>query len=203
MKPSKSCLRLYFIASHSSFASVRRIMSLGGRIQVPESHLQELCALICAVSGLDLELPEYQETPFITNSHYNTATKDNFRELPEILHSYVYSFDIAPGKTVPDVEFHTPVRGYGPTNRILAANLIDWMEKRGRGMYAGEYLGMLEHLSQDGRLRYGKGAQTYISALIKHDGELDVTSYLGPAVVDTSQGVPRRRRGTHRRSDGR
>jgi len=200
VKPSQSRLKLYFIASQSSFASVRRIMTMGGRKPVLEEHLQELRSLICTVSGLDPDFLEDQETPF-TSSHYTSATKDNFGELPEILHSYIYYFDIAPGKSIPDIKFYTPVRGYGPNDRELAENLIDWMEARGRGNYAREYPKVLEHLNQHRRLEDGKGAHIYISALIKKDGELDITSYLGAEAVDPSRRVPRRRRGTRRRSD--
>ncbi|RHZ54023.1 uncharacterized protein CDV56_106189 [Aspergillus thermomutatus] len=172
------------------YASVRRIMSMGGRKQVAEEHLQELRSLICAVSGLDPDFPEDQERPF-TSSHYTTATKDNFGELPEILHSYIYYFDIAPGKSVPDIKFYTPFAEW-------AGNLIDWMETRGRGKYAGEYLDVLEHLNQHRRLEDGKGAHIYISALIKNDGELYITSYLGAEAVD-----PLRQEEPRRRSDSR
>lgn len=203
VEPSKSRLKLYFISAHSSFASVRRIMTMGGRKQVSEDHLQELRSLISAVSGLAPDFPEDQETPF-TDSHYTNGTKNNFGELPEILHSYVYYFDIAPGKSIPDIKFYTPIRGYGPNDRKLAGHLIDWMDKRGRGNYAKEYLSVLEHLNQHRRLEDGKGAHVYLSCLIKKDGELDITSYLGAEAVDPlQQQKPGRTRGTRRRSDSR
>ncbi|KAI1261846.1 aromatic prenyltransferase [Xylariaceae sp. FL1019] len=203
VKPSKSRLKLYFIASRSSFASVRSIMTLGGRKRVAEDLLQELRSLICAVSGVDPGFPEDQETPF-TAAHYTDDTKDNFGELPEILHSYVYYFDIAPGRALPDVKFYTPVRGYGPDDATLATNLMGWMEQRGRGRYNDEYMGVLEQLNRHRNLHDGKGAHIYLSCLIKEDGELDITSYLGAEAVDPvkSRGQTSTRR-TRRRSDSR
>lgn len=170
-------------------------MTLGGRKQVPEKHLQELRSLICTISGLPPDFPEDEATPF-ADSHYTSGTKDNFGELPEVLHSYVYYFDIAPGKSMPDIKFYTPVRGYGPNDRKLAGHLIDWMEERGRGKYAQEYLCVLEQMNKHRRLEDGKGAHIYI----KKDGELDITSYLGAEAVDPSQRVETgRSRGTRRR----
>ena len=201
VEPSESRVKLYFIASRSSFASVRSIMTLGGRKPVPEAHLQEVRSLICAVSGLSPDFPEEQETPF-TAAHYTTATRDNFGELPEILHSYVYYFDIAPGKKLPDIKLYTPVRGYGPNDLALAESLCSWMKERGRGQYTEEYMGVLRKLNQHRRLEDKKGAHIYLSALIKKDGALDVTSYLGAEAVDPFQRVPSpRRRGIHKGDD--
>lgn len=200
VKPSKSRLKLYFLASHNSFASVRSIMTMSGKKQVSEQHIQELRSLICAVSGVGPDFPEDQDVPFISD-HYTNGTKNNFGKLPEVLHSYVYYFDIAPGKGVPDIKFYIPVRGYGPNDGELAENLMDWMKSRGRGEYTGAYLDVLRRLNQHRKLEDGKGAHIYISCLIKEDGELDITSYLGAeAVVEP---VVKPRRSTRRRSDSR
>ena len=77
-----------------------------------------------------------------------------------------------------------------------------WMEERGRGKYAQEYLGVLEQMNKHRRLEDGKGAHVYISCLIKKDGELDITSYLGAEAVDPLQREKTGRTGgTRRRSD--
>lgn len=199
VKPSKSRLKLYFLASHSSFASVRSIVTIGGYKQVPEEHIQELRSLVYTLSGVGSDFPEDQDVPFISD-HYTNRTKDNFGGLPEVLHSFVYYFDIAPGKSVPDIKFYIPVRGYGPNDSELAGNLIDWMKRRGRGKYAAAYLDVLGHLNQHRRLEDGKGAHIYISCLIKENGEMDITSYLGAEAVDP---LAKRLRNTRRRNDSR
>ncbi|KAH7038344.1 aromatic prenyltransferase [Microdochium trichocladiopsis] len=202
VEPSKSRLKLYFLGPRNSFASVRSIMTLGGKKPVDEAHLQELRSLICAVSGIDEAHPEDQDTPF-TAAHYTDGTKDNFGQLPEVLHNYVYYFDIAPGRSLPDVKFYTPVRGYGPDDAALAEGLMGWMEKRGRGQYNAEYLGVLKQLNRHRQLHDGKGAHIFISCLITKDGELDITSYLGAEAVDPSKTAQARQRKTRRRSDSR
>ncbi|KAI1381282.1 dimethylallyl tryptophan synthase GliD1 [Hypoxylon crocopeplum] len=182
VKPSKSRLKLYFLGSRTSFASVRSIMTMSGYKQVPEEYLQKLRSLICAVAGVGPDFPEDQELPSISDD-YTTWTKDNSGEVPEVLRHNVYYFDIAPGKSVPDIKFYIPVRDHSPKDYEVAGNLIDWMKNRGRGAYAGAYLDMLRYLNQYRKLEDSKCAHSYISCLIKGDGELDITSYLGAEAV--------------------
>ncbi|KAI1325880.1 dimethylallyl tryptophan synthase GliD1 [Xylariaceae sp. FL0255] len=182
VKPSKSRLKLYFLGSHTSFTSVRRIMTMNGTKQVPEKYLQELRSLICAITGVSPDYPEDKELPSIKGNH-TTWTKDNSGEVPDVLRHNVYYFDIAPGRTVPDIKFYIPVRDYGIKDHELAEHLINWMKSRGRGTYAGAYLDMLRYLNKYRKLEDSKGAHSYISCLIKDDGELDITSYLGAEAI--------------------
>lgn len=89
--PEKSRLKFYFQSPHTSFASVRQVMTMGGRIPVPEMQLQELRSLIAAVTGLDSDFPEDSEVPCI--SEYNPAAKDNFVEIDLLLSGYLYYFN--------------------------------------------------------------------------------------------------------------
>ncbi|KAI0435999.1 dimethylallyl tryptophan synthase GliD1 [Xylaria telfairii] len=182
IKPSKSRLKLYFLTTHTSFSSVRTIMTMGGYKKVREEYLQELRSLICAVAGVPQDFPEDQELPSTSNDH-TTWTKDNTGEVPGVIRCNVYYFDIAPGKSVPDIKVYIPVRDYSPKDYELAGQLIDWMKKRNRGAYASAYLDMLRYLNKYRRLEDSKGAHSYISCLIKEDGELDITSYLGAEAV--------------------
>jgi DMATS type aromatic prenyltransferase len=131
--------------------------------------------------GVDPNFSEEEELP--PASEFTTWTKDNSGEVPEVLRSYVYYFDIAPGKSVPDIKFYIPVRDYGPKDGEIASNLMNWMNKRGRGAYNDAYLDMLRYLNQYRKLEDSKGAHSYVSCLIKEDGELDITSYLGAEAV--------------------
>ncbi|KAF9248073.1 hypothetical protein DTO013E5_4965 [Penicillium roqueforti] len=199
--PEKSRLKFYFQSPHTSFASVRQVMTMGGRIPVPESQLQELRSLIAAVTGLDSDFPEDSEVPCI--SEYNPAAKDNFVEIDLLLSGYLYYFDIAPGATVPDIKFYTPVRRYGPDDGALAKGIADWMTSRGRGEYSQRYLDMLADLTEHRKLEDGKGMQTYVSCLFKKS-HLDVTSYIGPEAFDPARFLKHKvhtTRSTRRRSD--
>ncbi|KAL3459594.1 aromatic prenyltransferase [Aspergillus heterothallicus] len=180
--PEKSRLKLYFQTPHTSFASVREIMTLGGRIAVPESQLQDLRSLLLAVSGLDTDFPDEAEVP--CPEQYDPSAIDNFVELPILLSGYLYYFDIAPGPSVPGIKLYTPVRRYGPDDRALANGIMQWMQDHGRGEYCERYSKMLEDLTGHRKLEDGKGMQTYVSCLFKGNGELDITSYIGPEAYD-------------------
>ncbi|KAL4784748.1 aromatic prenyltransferase [Aspergillus varians] len=183
--PEKSRMKFYFQTPHTSFASVREIMTLGGRIAVPEAQLQALRDLLIAVSGLPADFPDAQEVP--CPEQYNPSAVDNFVELPILLSGYLYYFDIAPGPAAPGIKLYTPVRRYGPDDRALADGIMQWMESHGRGEYCQQYSGMLEDLTQHRKLADGKGMQTYVSCLFKSSGELDITSYIGPEAFDASR----------------
>jgi DMATS type aromatic prenyltransferase len=183
--PAKSRLKFYFQSPHTSFSSVREIMTLGGLISVPEQQLKDLRSLIAAVTGLDEDFPEDTEVPCAPE--YDPAAKDNFVELPILLSGYLYYFDIAPGATMPDIKFYTPVRRYGQDDLTLAKGLTAWMEAHGRGAYCDRYISMLQSLAQHRRLDEGKGLQTYVSCLIKKNGELDITTYIGPEAFDPAR----------------
>jgi DMATS type aromatic prenyltransferase len=204
--PAKSRLKFYFQTSRTSFKSVREIMTLGGVLHVPEEKMQDLKSLIYAVTDLPEDFPEEDEAPL--TQHYAPSAKDNFKELDILLAGYIYYFDIAPGGSLPDIKFYTPVRRYGPNDFKLAAGITKWMTEHGRGEYCGRFMEMLQNLSQHRRLQDGKGIQTYVSCLFKKNGDLDITSYLGPEAFD--QGRVKRTdsgrsspRSTRRRSDSR
>ncbi|KAL2824223.1 aromatic prenyltransferase [Aspergillus cavernicola] len=199
--PAKSRLKFYFQTPHTSFASVREIMTLGGKIAVPEEQLRDLRTLISAVTGLPPDFPEDEEVPCAPE--YNPSAKENFVELPILLSGYLYYFDIAPGALLPDIKFYTPVRRYGRDDLSLARGIIDWMQSHGRGEYCSQYLSMLERLSPHRALDEGKGMQTYVSCLFRKNGELDITTYIGPEAfaptrLSNGQGA---KRATRRRSN--
>ncbi|KAI1124398.1 dimethylallyl tryptophan synthase GliD1 [Nemania abortiva] len=183
--PEKSRLKFYFQTPHTNFKSVREVMTLGGRIQVPENQMQDLRTLISAITGIAEDFPEGTEIPCA--DEYNIAAKDNFVELPILLSGYLYYFDIAPGSKLPAIKFYSPVRRYGRDDLSLAKATVEWMNSHGRAGYGDRYLKMLQSLSQHRRLDEGKGIQTYVSCLFKKDGELDITSYVGPEAFDPAR----------------
>ncbi|CAK4032110.1 dimethylallyl tryptophan synthase 1 [Lecanosticta acicola] len=197
--PEKSRLKFYFQTSHTSFQSVREIMTLGGAIKVPDEKLAELKSLVYAVTDLPEDFPEEDEAPL--TQAYAPLAKENFVELPILLAGYIYYFEIAPGQTLPQIKFYTPVRRYGPDDYKLAGGITKWMAAHGRGEYTDRYFNMLNNLSQHRRLQDGKGIQTYVSCLIKRSGSLDITSYLGPEAFDPGRGESSRRRSVRRRGD--
>ena len=67
-------------------------------------------------------------------------------------------FDIAPGATVPDIKFYTPVRRYRP----LANGITDWMTSCGRGEYSKDTWTCRHDLTERRKLEDIKDMQTYV-----------------------------------------
>ena len=176
--PSSARMKFYFQTPRTSFASVREIMTLGGRITGINEQLEDLHDLIKAVTALPADFPEDAKVP--AADQYNPSAKDNFVELPILLSGYLYYFDVAPGGTLPEIKFYTPVRRYGRDDLSLAKSITGWMEAKARGAYCQSYLRMLESLAEHRSLNEGQGLQTYVSCIFKKSGELDITAYLAP-----------------------
>lgn len=178
VKPSASRMKLYFQSPRTCFDSVREIMTLGGRITGIDKQLDELSGLIKAVTTLPVDFPDDAEIP--EDKTYKPSAVDNFADRQDLLAGYMYYFDIAPGATLPDIKFYTPVRRYARNDMDLAKGIVGWMEAHGRHEYTQRYMQMLEKIAQHRRLDEDHGLQTYISCLFKGNGELDITTYLAP-----------------------
>ncbi|KAK2599078.1 hypothetical protein QQS21_005419 [Conoideocrella luteorostrata] len=169
------------------FASAYEIMTLGGRVPMSDSQKEQLRTLIHAVVDTPRDFPEGENVPRTRN--YNPAAQDNFVEIPELLTGYIYYFDMAPTSKTPDVKLYIPTRHIGPDDLTIALNLVLWMKKNGRGGYEERYMNMLKGLAEHRRLDSGKGLQTYIGIMLRKNGALDVTSYLGAEAFDPARTV--------------
>lgn len=167
VKPSRSRMKLYVHTPHTSFDSVRTIMTLGGQIQGVDNALKELHELIKLIVGLDKDFPSSKELPA------PTAVAEGLNS------GYAYYFDIAPGSFIPDIKFYIPIRSYGGNDLKIAQGLINFMESRGRGQYTENYMRVLEGLVKDRPLEAAIGCQVFIACAFQN-GSLSVTSYLDP-----------------------
>lgn len=168
VKPSRSRMKFYVHTPHTSFDSVRTIMTLGGQIQGVDNALKELQELIKLIVGLDKDFPSSKELPAPT------------AVVAEGLNSgYAYYFDIAPGSFTPDIKFYIPIQSYGGNDLKIAQGLINFMESRGRGQYTENYMRVLEGLITHRPLEAAPGCQVFIACAFQN-GSLSVTSYLDP-----------------------
>ncbi|KAL4783263.1 aromatic prenyltransferase [Aspergillus varians] len=171
--PEKSRLKWYLHSPHSSFASVREVMTMGGKIDLAESQLEDLRSLIAAATGIPADFPEDAEVqPTVPES-----------ELPPLPPGFMYYFDIAPGPSNPDIKVYIPIRRYGGDDRTLVQALTEWMNSHGRSQYTQGFQALLESIAQHRGLEEGKGIQTFVSCLFKKSGELDITTYIGPEAL--------------------
>lgn len=203
--PEKSRMKLYLQTPHTSFDSVRHIITLGGLIHVSDEQIRDLRSLISAIMNLSNNILDDEEMPLARGDQ--VAAKANLDDQPAPMKGYIYYFDIPPGASLPEVKFYLPSRWYGPNDLKIAQGLTKWMSENGRGEYCDRYWDMLQCLSPNRRLEDGKGIQNYVSCLFKKSGELDITTYIAPEVLDPNHQthengvVPHRP--TRRRSDSR
>lgn len=169
--PSKSRLKLYFTTPHTSFASIREIMTLSGHLSVPEASLQDLRSFIATILGLPDDQPEHAEIPLPGSAPKHPGP------------CFVYFFDVAPNAAL-DVKLYLACRAYAPSNdREIARRLTGWMEARGRGAYCARYVDMLEAVAEHRGLESGKGMHSYLSYQCnRRGGEPDIKSYFTPEV---------------------
>ncbi|KAI1390512.1 aromatic prenyltransferase [Hypoxylon trugodes] len=173
VKPSKSRLKFYLMTPHTSFASLKEIMTMGGLIDIPEANMKDLRSLIQAIIGVPSDYPEHANMPITPPIGKTWADTENLFEC------FVYFFDIAPQNPQPEIKLYLPARMYGPDDLEIAYRLMDWMRARGRGAYCDQYLRMLEVVGEHRGLANGKGLHSFISYQIKN-GEADVKSYFTP-----------------------
>lgn len=175
VEPSQSRLKMYFTSAHTSFASVREVMTMGGICDIPEESLQDLRSMILAVLGLPADFPEDKEIS-VEATTGGTVWKD-FEALCE---GFIYFFDIAPTSGKPEVKFYLTTRKYGADDLTIARNLMSWMQAHGRGEHCASYIWMLERLAAHRGLENGKGMHAYISYQCSKKGEPDIKSYISP-----------------------
>ncbi|KAI0182302.1 dimethylallyl tryptophan synthase GliD1 [Xylaria flabelliformis] len=201
-----SRLKWYFNSPHTSFASVRSILTLDGRIQSPhlEGQLRDLEELIRSVLGLRDDFPETEHPavflgakspynlpppppPAQDSSGVDASTPVTFAP------GYPYYFDVAPGQDLPGVKWSLPVRNYNIGDLQVAKAFTAWMEKQGRGAYCKRYMSLLARLAatKGTTLEQSKGLQEFISVMLKPNGEIDVTTYLAAlAFSEAEEGKP-------------
>ncbi|KAL5341455.1 tryptophan dimethylallyltransferase-domain-containing protein [Aspergillus crustosus] len=210
--PAQSRLKSYLHTPHTSFSSVRHILSLDGKIPLAESHLQDLRSFIAAITlrPPDLDHPEEAELPSRGTEHPGTQ---HGAENQLFSSGYIYSFEIPGSEAIPlpRTKLYIPLSGL-KDDSIIAQALSSWLAARNRGQYTSQYRSMLTSIAPHHGLEKGcKGVQTYVGCGFTETGELYITSYMGPRYDETSplrmgsmvgRGY-RRTRGTRRRSDSR
>ena len=200
VQSSQSRLKWYFHTPHTSFSSVRDVMTLGGRISTTynDKTLADLFELVKAVTQLPSDFAEDAEVP--AAPQWDSSAVAKFGDMGKTLSGFVYYFDIAPGKALPEVKIFIPTRYYSRDDASLSNGLTKWMEARGRGQYCERYLRMLDILSEHRRLSDSNGLQTFVACLFKSNGELDITTYLGAEAFHSGR-MAQRPRATRRRGD--
>ncbi|KAF3759925.1 dimethylallyl tryptophan synthase GliD1 [Cryphonectria parasitica EP155] len=175
---AKSRLKWYFMTPHTSFASARDIITLGGRRPNMDKTVEEVRTLIHAAVGLPAGFSDNEELP--SAPRHDPASDKYAGEAPNSPPGLIYYFDIQPDKPLPEVKLYVPVWRYASDDLSVARRTVEWMKERGRGSYADRFLGMLERLADHRALSDGSGLQASVSCVCNEGDELDVTTYLTP-----------------------
>ncbi|KAL4942709.1 tryptophan dimethylallyltransferase-domain-containing protein [Aspergillus oleicola] len=178
--PSQSHLKSYFHSPHTSFTSVRQILTLGGNNPLAEPLLRDLHSLITAITLLSPDFSEEAEIQRAAEPHqpqpqYPAATEP-------VLSGYIYSFVIVPGETtnIPEITLYIPVLGSEANDELITQALTAWLTARNRGQYTSRYRDMIARITPQRDLGNCKGVQTYVGCMFTKTGELDITSYIRP-----------------------
>ncbi|KAI0972482.1 dimethylallyl tryptophan synthase GliD1 [Xylaria arbuscula] len=219
VSPEKSRLKLYMNTPRTSFASVRAIMTLGGRFSgdLVETQLRDVRELLYAVLGVHEDFPddaEIEQERRSSGSSRGTKTPPPAHTPGFVYHFDVAYFDEAKGEALPKVKFNIPVRSYGRDELSTAKAVVDFMEARGRGAYGASFLRALDGLasgmggSAPKALDETRGLQSFIGLDFGSSGELGVTSYMAVRGSDVIDGLERADssyfkpiRGTRRRDE--
>ncbi|KAI8956205.1 dimethylallyl tryptophan synthase GliD1 [Xylaria longipes] len=220
VSPEKSRLKLYMNTPRTSFASVRAVMTLGGRFSgdLVEKQLRDIRELLYAVLAVPEDFPDdaeieqtYHRKALLAEtasaapgtgpgtSRRRSSGSSNGTKTPPPAHTpgFVYYFDVAKGQALPKVKFNIPVRSYGRDELSTAKAVVDFMEARGRGAYGASFLRALEGLasgmggSASKALDQTRGLQSFIGLDLSSSGELGVTSYMAVRGSDAIDGLER------------
>ncbi|MCJ1247388.1 hypothetical protein MMC30_004602 [Trapelia coarctata] len=165
--PTQSRLKIYCRSPHTSFDSVRTMMTLGGRIRGSswDWSMKELRKLWWLALGLDKKWPSSADLP--RKFHYTSGI--------------LYNIDIKPGNTMPEPKVYIPTKHYSRDDLDAAHGLTRFLNEQGRGSYTENFMQVLEGMTTHRPLNNGSDLQTYIGCAFKK-GSLDTSSYLSPAV---------------------
>ncbi|KAL4886013.1 aromatic prenyltransferase [Aspergillus karnatakaensis] len=199
--PSQARLKWYFNSPHTSFESIREIMTLGGRIPTTDTRREQFIDLFDLLRNLTAQPSDFPESSEFPTSAPTTPTT-GFPSLDR-QEGLVYFFDIAPNgleSALPNIKLYFPIHNHCANDLVATQNLNTWLESRGRGQYGAAFLKSLEAIADYRRLDEGGGLLSFLSCQFGKDGGLDLTSYFNPQAfaAGREQG---KRRGVRRRGD--
>ncbi|KNG86153.1 putative prenyltransferase [Aspergillus nomiae NRRL 13137] len=157
VSPLKSRIKLYAGTPITTFTSAISVMTLGGRIPVPRSSIDDLWALFRVVLGLDDKFCQDEELPVQNPFQPSRAHPEDYYS------GLLYYFNLAPGSQLPDVKLYLPVIRYGRSDADNALGLQQFMISRQRGQYVDGFQRAMEAIAQRHNIGNGYRIQTHIT----------------------------------------
>ncbi|KAI8265063.1 Xanthone prenyltransferase A [Colletotrichum sp. SAR11_239] len=117
VRPEDARLKLYCVEARTSFESVKSILTMGGKIDVPGNLLEKAWELMKAVCNLPADFPQDEDLP--KAPQYNVSTDGV--DTAGLWGTFAYYFDIGlRQQELPDVKFYIPVCHYGADDQAIA-----------------------------------------------------------------------------------
>lgn len=163
--PAESRLKLYMRNRSTTFASVRRVMTLDG-----------------ALHGLGLKkgLHElYILWTLIFWQGRHVAPEASLQSVDHRTAGILYYFNLKQGGQLPDVKVYLPVRHYGDNDCNVAQGVLTYLRSRGQPGWTTDYFEALTAIARPEPLESQRGLQTYLGCSIVGE-RLKLTSYVAP-----------------------
>lgn len=130
--PAKSRLKIYARSPATNFKSVRATMTLGARIDEPglDQGFQELRQIWKLVLGKGKEFCDI----------------DNLECIDHRTARMLYYFEFKSGQALPTSKVYLPVRHYGQNDLAIVLGLKTYLESRGQGSLACQYIEALRSI---------------------------------------------------------
>ncbi|KZL75004.1 dimethylallyl tryptophan synthase 1 [Colletotrichum tofieldiae] len=174
--PADARLKFYCVESHTSFESVKTVLSVGGKINPNAEMLDKIWELMKTVCDLPNDFPRNENFP--KAPQYNAST-DGINTAG-LWGTFVYYFDIGLRRDeLPDIKLYIPVCHYGTDDKAIATAITTWMKDNGRGQYVDAYWDSLHKIISHRKLDESRGAHMWLSMMLK-GGKLQVTTYIAP-----------------------
>ena len=166
-RPEYSRLKIYFRCQDTSFASVRKVMSMYDDPTAISTGIQQLQTLwqllFCCNEALD-------ESQQLSPVEHDTA-------------GMLYYVEVRPSSSRKTVKVYLPVKHYGKNDLHTARSLAEFIKARNasQSRFADSYLCALSESFGPQELEASRGSQTYISCVVQSNS-LSVTSYINPRI---------------------
>ena len=161
----QSRVKIYIRSLSTAWDIVSSVLTLNGRVSLPRSGLDNLRRLWKLVLSLD-DYPDSHDLPLCSHS-----TGGSF-----------FCFYAKASQALPSPKLYIPIKHYARSDFAAAKGLEAFLRTQDEASYTQRFWEVLKTIATHRCLDEGNGVQTYLSAQVRLDGSLSLTSYLGPEI---------------------
>ncbi|KAF3388833.1 4-O-dimethylallyl-L-tyrosine synthase [Penicillium rolfsii] len=171
LDPVQSRIKIYVRNRETTFKSVMKMLTFGGRSPKTQEEEQMLRELWCAVLGLDEGTFEHNQ-PLRENEHLTGGI--------------LYYYEFKSGAAMPKTKVYLPVRHYAEDDDQIARGLSHYLDRRGKRLTTGSYYDGVQRLCKHRNLASGLGFHSYIT-WASENNKWNLTAYFNPEIYHPSR----------------